>query len=83
MLSSHKSSDVHSFYYYTSWRNDFTILGVFAEFERERNAERVKDNMIHMAKFMDQRKGKTIARTCYGFDIDKEYVVNSVESTVV
>ncbi|MGG1267946.1 recombinase family protein [Brevibacillus laterosporus] len=60
------------------------LLGVFAEFERERNAERVKDNMVHMAKFMDQRKGKAISRACYGYDIvDKTYVVNPQEAEVV
>nr|WP_255193643.1 recombinase family protein [Brevibacillus laterosporus] len=60
------------------------LLGVFAEFERERNAERVKDNVVHMAKFMDQRKGKAISRACYGYDIvDKMYVVNPEEAAVV
>lgn len=60
------------------------LLRVFAEFERERNAERVKDNMVHMAKFMDQRKGKSISRACYGYDIvDKMYVVNPQEAEVV
>lgn len=52
------------------------LLGVFAEFERERIAERVKDNMHHLAK-----QGKPISRPCFGYDlIDKKLVINEEES---
>jgi site-specific DNA recombinase len=52
------------------------LLGVFAEFERERIAERVKDNMQHLA-----RQGKPISRPCFGYDlIDKQLVVNEKEA---
>lgn len=52
------------------------LLGVFAEFERERIAERVKDNMQHLA-----HQGKPISRPCFGYDlIDKQLVINEEEA---
>ncbi|OEH86209.1 hypothetical protein BHU72_11775 [Desulfuribacillus stibiiarsenatis] len=40
------------------------VLGAVAEFERERIAERVRDNMYHIAK-----EGKPVNKPCYGFDL--------------
>lgn len=52
------------------------LLGVFAEFERERIGERVKDNMQHLANL-----GKPISRPCFGYDlINKKLLINDVES---
>lgn len=53
------------------------LLGVFAEFERERTRERVKDNMTSLAKNTD----KAITQACYGYDIiDGKYVINDIEA---
>jgi site-specific DNA recombinase len=56
------------------------ILGAVAEFERARNAERVRDNMLSLA-----RKGeKEITRPCYGYDIvDGVRFINYEESLIV
>lgn len=56
------------------------LLGVFAEFERERTSERVSENMISIAKNSD----KAITRPCYGYDIiDRRYAINENESKFV
>lgn len=53
------------------------ILGAFAEFERGRISERVRDNMLSLAKNTD----KALTRTCYGYDvIDTKYVINEEEA---
>lgn len=56
------------------------LLATFAEFERERTSERVKDNMTSLAKNTDIALGKS----CYGFDvIDRKYVINEAEEEVI
>ncbi|QOS77925.1 recombinase family protein [Paenibacillus sp. JNUCC31] len=58
-------------------RMTLQLLGTFAEFERERTSERVKDNMISLAKNTD----RAIVGPCYGYDvIDKKYVINEEEA---
>lgn len=53
------------------------ILGAFAEFERERISERVKDNMLSLAKNTD----RAITQPCYGYDIiDGKYTINEEEA---
>lgn len=53
------------------------ILGAFAEFERERISERVKDNMLSLAKNTD----RAITQACYGYDIiDGRYAINEEEA---
>lgn len=58
-------------------RMTLQMLGMVAEFERERNSERVRDNMRSLA-----RKGdKVITRPCYGYDVKNgTYVINVEES---
>ncbi|TCZ76146.1 recombinase family protein [Paenibacillus albiflavus] len=57
------------------------ILGAFAEFERERISERVRDNMISIAKHSKQ---KLITRPCYGYDAgDGIMEINEDEAEVV
>jgi len=52
------------------------LLGVFAEFERERIAERVRENMYHAAQ-----KGKVVTSPCFGYDVaDGMYVINEDEA---
>lgn len=56
------------------------ILGAFAEFERERTSERVKDNMLSIAKNTD----RAITLPCYGYDIiDGKYTINEKEAVQV
>ncbi|QJC53086.1 recombinase family protein [Paenibacillus albicereus] len=53
------------------------LLGTFAEFERERISERVKENMLSIARNSD----KAITNPCYGYDITGEkYTINPEES---
>lgn len=53
------------------------LLGVFAEFERERIRERVTDNMISIAR----NSNKVLSRPCFGYDIENgEYKINETES---
>ncbi|KGX84452.1 recombinase family protein [Pontibacillus litoralis] len=53
------------------------LLGVFAEFERGRTSERVKDNMASLAR----NTNMALAGPCFGFDIvDKKYVINKKEA---
>ncbi|WP_217563038.1 recombinase family protein [Paenibacillus sp. GbtcB18] len=56
------------------------LLGVFAEFERERNSERVKDNMDSIAKNTD----RALTRPCFGYDIiDGKYIPNEKEADIL
>ncbi|MED1850312.1 recombinase family protein [Brevibacillus borstelensis] len=56
------------------------LLGAFAEFERERISERVKDNMMSIAKNTD----RAITKPCYGYDVvDGRYVINQAEAEYV
>lgn len=60
-ISSSESFDTST----PSGRLTLQLLGSFGEFERERNSERVKDNMRSLA-----RQGeKVISRPCYGYNI--------------
>ncbi|API93981.1 MULTISPECIES: recombinase family protein [unclassified Virgibacillus] len=53
------------------------LLGVFAEFERGRTSERVKDNMTSLAR----NTNMALSGPCFGFDIiDKQYVLNKKEA---
>ncbi|MDR0269316.1 recombinase family protein [Paenibacillus sp.] len=56
------------------------MLGMVAEFERERNSERVRDNMLSLAKNSD----KIITRPCFGYDVvDGQMMVNIEESLLI
>lgn len=56
------------------------LLGTFAEFERERNSERVKDNMNSLARNTD----KALTQPCYGYDIiEGKYSINQDEAIFV
>ncbi|KKX54438.1 recombinase family protein [Brevibacillus borstelensis] len=58
-------------------RMTLQLLGTFAEFERERISERVKDNMMSLAK----NTNKALTKPCYGYDIvDGHYVINEEEA---
>lgn len=53
------------------------LLGTFAEFERERISERVKDNLMSLAKNTD----KALTIPCFGYDIiDEKYSINEKEA---
>ncbi len=55
------------------------VLGMVAEFERERNSERVHENMLSLANKL--KTGRTITRPCFGYDIiDGAYEVNLEEA---
>lgn len=61
-------------------RMTLQLLGTFAEFERERIRERVKDNMLSIAK----NTNRAITKPCYGYDIvDGQYVINEAEARFV
>jgi len=63
-----------------SGRLTLQLLGTFAEFERERISERVKDNMLSIAR----NTSRAITRPCYGYDIvNGQYVINEVEAQFV
>lgn len=56
------------------------LLGTFAEFERERISERVKDNMLSLAK----NTNKALTKPCYGYDVvDGQYAINEQEANYV
>lgn len=56
------------------------LLGMFAEFERERISERVRDNMKSIAKNTSRAMGKA----CFGYDVvDGGYVINETEAEQV
>ncbi|MEK3969500.1 recombinase family protein [Paenibacillus sp. FSL H7-0323] len=58
-------------------RMTLQLLGTFAEFERERTSERVKDNMISLAK----NTNKALGKPCYGYIIeDGLYAINEEEA---
>lgn len=53
------------------------LLGTFAEFERGRISERVKDNMLSLSRNTD----KALTRPCFGYDIvDGRYCINADEA---
>ena len=61
-------------------RMTLQLLGTFAEFERERISERVRDNMILLAK----NTTKAIYQPCYGYDIvNGQFVINEDEARFV
>lgn len=56
------------------------ILGAFAEFERGRNRERVRENMMSIVTNTD----KAVSRPCFGYNVmDSKYVINEEEAIVV
>lgn len=56
------------------------MLGMVAEFERERNGERVRDNMLSLAR----NSTKIITRPCFGYDvIDGKMQVNIEEALII
>ncbi|WP_018934499.1 recombinase family protein [Gracilibacillus lacisalsi] len=56
------------------------LLGVFAEFERERTSERVKDNMTSLALTSDV----ALSGPCFGYDIvNRRYKINKKEAKYV
>lgn len=56
------------------------LLAAFAEFERERISERVKDNMMSLARNTDKALGKP----CFGYDVvDGKYEINEDEAQVI
>jgi len=58
-------------------RMTLNLLGMFAQFERERISERVKDNMISLAKNTD----KALTRPCFGYIlIDGNFEIDEVEA---
>lgn len=75
-VSSSESFDTST----SAGRLTLQLLGSFAEFERERIRERVKENMLYLA-----RTGKkVITRPCFGYDVvDGSLVVNFDEAIIV
>jgi site-specific DNA recombinase len=58
-------------------RMTLQLLGSFAEFERGRISERVKDNMMSLARNTD----KALTLPCYGYDlVDGRYQINEQEA---
>lgn len=58
-------------------RMTLQLLGTFAEFERERASERVKDNMMSLARNTD----KVISLPCYGYSVENgRYAINEDEA---
>lgn len=56
------------------------LLGAFAEFERERISERVRDNMMSLKK----NTGKAMTKPCFGYDvINGHYAINEKEAEYV
>lgn len=56
------------------------MLGMVAEFERERISERVRDNMLSIAK----NAKRVITRPCFGYDvINNQMLINIEESLIV
>lgn len=56
------------------------ILGAFAEFERGRNRERVRENLMSIVTNSD----KAVSRPCFGYNvIDSKFVINQEEAEVV
>lgn len=60
-------------------RMTLQMLGMVAEFERERNSERVRDNMRSIA-----RKGeKIITRPCFGYDVKNGVMEVNLEEALI
>ncbi len=57
------------------------VLGMVAEFERERNSERVRDNMLSMARKI--MSDKTITRPCFGYDVINGVMTINLEEAIV
>ena len=58
-------------------RMTLNLLGMFAQFERERISERVKDNMVSLAKNTD----KALSGPCFGYDlVDGNFRINQEEA---
>lgn len=75
-VSSSESFDTST----SAGRLTLQLLGSFAEFERERIRERVKDNMLSLA----QQGDKIITRPCFGYNvINGQMIINIEESLVV
>ncbi|WP_169834390.1 recombinase family protein [Paenibacillus donghaensis] len=56
------------------------ILGAFAEFERGRNRERVRENMMSIVTNTD----KAVSRPCFGYNVnDSKYIINEEEAEIV
>lgn len=55
------------------------VLGMVAEFERSRNSERVKENMLSLARAGD----RVITRPCYGYDIINGNREINIEEAVI
>ena len=55
------------------------MLGMVAEFERERISERVRDNMMSIARNTD----RVISRPCYGYDIKNGVMEVNVEESLI
>jgi site-specific DNA recombinase len=61
-------------------RMSLQILGAFAEFERQRIRERVRENMQSIVK----KSSRTVARPCFGYDIKNgEYIINHDEAKYI
>lgn len=61
-------------------RMTLQLLGTFAEFERERISERVKENMLSLAR----NTNKALTKPCYGYDVvDAKYVINEDEAQFI
>lgn len=55
------------------------MLGMVAEFERERISERVRDNMMSIAR----NTNRVISRPCYGYDIKNGVMEVNVEESII
>ncbi|MFD5019973.1 recombinase family protein [Paenibacillus sp. NPDC058367] len=56
------------------------ILGAFAEFERGRNRERVRENLMSIVTNTD----KAVSRPCFGYNVvDSRFVINEEEAEIV
>jgi site-specific DNA recombinase len=55
-------------------------MGSFAEFEREMTRERVRDNLLSIARKASETK-KAFTIPCYGYDtVDEKFVINEEEA---
>lgn len=57
------------------------VLGMVAEFERERNSERVRDNMLSLARKINE--DKTITRPCFGYDVIDGVITVNIEEALI
>ncbi|WP_110930911.1 recombinase family protein [Paenibacillus bouchesdurhonensis] len=58
------------------------MLGMVAEFERERTSERVRDNMLSIARNIKNNK-KIITRPCFGYDVKHGEMVFNIEESLL